>query len=237
MNENTKGMKNEELEEDENETAEGNDAGASGTGEGAGTKKGNGTEDDKKKERTFTQAEVTRMMTREKNQGRSSAYKELGIDPKDNKMVKMFQAFIESQKTDDQKAAEKEAEAQKAQREAEERAAKAEAKAEAMMLGIKPQYVDDAVIMAMSKMTGDNDDLKTILNELKEKYSIWFKDDDDDDDDDDSGKKGKTGQKGTGSTIKENTSKKKTEENTSMGARLAAQRKGTSKSSYWGKNN
>lgn len=233
MDENTKGMKNEELEEDENETAEGNDAGASGTGEGAGTKKGNGTEDNKKKERTFTQAEVTRMMTREKNQGRTSAYNELGIDPKDNKMVKMFQAFIESQKTDDQKAAEKEAEAQKAQREAEERAAKAEAKAEAMMLGIKPQYVDDAVIMAMSKMTGDNDDLKTILNELKEKYSIWFKDDGEDDD----SKKGKTGQKGTGSIIKENTSKKKTGENTSMGARLAAQRKGTTKSSYWGKNN
>ena len=174
------------------------------------------------------------MMTREKNQGRNAAYKEMGIDPKDTKMVKMFKAFIDSQKTDDQKKAEEESENQTKIDEAEQRAMVAEAKAEAMMLGVKSQYVDDVVTLALAKMTDDSD-LKTIIGEFKTKYPVWFGESEEDNKDDKG--KGKTGQKGTGSSVKNSDKEKKGEEDKKgLGARLAAQRKtGNKKSSYWGK--
>lgn len=186
------------------------------------------------KEKTFTQDQVNKMMTREKNQGRNAVYKELGIDPKDTKMVNMFKAFIESQKTDEQKAAEKESEDKAKVTEAENRALVAEAKAEAMMLGIKSQYVEDVVTLALSKMTDDSD-LKTIIGEFKTKYPIWFGESGEDKDDKNNNKN-KTGQKGTGSSVKSNKSGTSKEETKGLGARLAAQRKtGNKKSSYWGK--
>lgn len=183
--------------------------------------------------KTFTQDQVNKMMTREKNQGRNAVYKELGIDPKDDKMVKMFKAFIESQKTDDQKAAEKESENQTKLNEATQRAIIAEAKAEAMMLGVKSQYVDDIVTLALAKMDDDSD-MKTIIGEFKTKYSVWFGESEEDNKKDDG--KGKTGQKGTGSSVKDSNKEKKDGDAKGLGARLAAQRKtGNKKSSYWGK--
>lgn len=188
--------------------------------------------DSKGSEKTFTQEQVNKMMTKEKNQGRNAVYKELGINPKDTKMVNMFKAFVESQKTDDQKAAEKESENESKINEAEQRALFAEAKAEAMMLGVKSQYVEDVVTLALAKMTEDSD-LKTIIGEFKTKYPVWFGESDDDKKDD---KKGKAGQKGTGSSIKDAEKAKKGEEPKGLGARLAAQRKTSNKkSSYWGK--
>lgn len=181
-----------------------------------------------KKEKTFTQEQVNRMMAREKNQGRAAAYKDLGIDPKDTRMIKMFQAFVESQKTDDQKNSEKAMEEAKKAAETEHRVLVAEAKAEAMILGVKSQYVEDAVALALSRMT-DSADIKTVLTELKDKYSIWFAEEEDD-----KKQKSKTGQKGTGAAIKE-TNKNGTMENKGLGARLAAQRTSNNKkSSFWG---
>lgn len=198
---------------------------------------GKSTGGDKAKGKTFTQDQVTKMMTREKNQGRNAAYKEMGIDPKDDKMVKMFKAFIESQKTDEQKAAEKESENQTKLNEAEQRAIVAEAKAEAMMLGVKPQHVDDIVTLALAKMTEDSD-LKTIIGEFKTKYPVWFGESEEDKNDNkakDKNGKEKVGQKGTGSSVKSEKGEKD-KETKSLGARLAAQRKtGNKKSSYWGK--
>lgn len=183
-----------------------------------------------KSDKTFTQEQVNKMMTREKNQGRSAALKELGIDPKDSKMVAMVKALINSQKTDEQKAAEKDAENQTKMNEAEQRAQVAEAKAEAMMQGVKTQYVDDVVTLSLAKMTEDSD-LKTIIGEFKTKYPVWFGESEDDKDKN----KGKTGQKGTGSSVKTSKEDKGKDEWKGLGARLAAQRRGTGKkSSYWG---
>lgn len=221
---------NEDVEDqDDNE----DDSGKSGKDDKSGKDKSG---DDKGKSgKTFTQEQVNKMMTREKNQGRSAALKELGIDPKDSKMVAMVKALIESQKTDEQKAAEKDAENQTKVNEAEQRAQVAEAKAEAMMLGVKTQYVEDVVTLALAKMTEDSD-LKTIIGEFKTKYPVWFGESEDDDEDGKDKGKGKTGKRGTGSSVK--TSKEdKGKEEKGLGARLAAQRRGTGKkSSYWGNN-
>lgn len=191
-----------------------------------------GSED--KAGKTFTQEQVNKMMAREKHQGANSVYKELGIDPKDTKAIGLVKALIASQKTDEQKAAEQ----SKALVEAQNKAALSEAKAEAMMMGVQPQFVEDAVTLAMAKMKNDEgSDIKTVLGELKTKYPVWFGkaagQDDDDKKDSKSGAKdkGKTkeekktvGQRGTGSTVKTNTSKEEKEEK-SLGARLAAKRR------------
>ena len=225
----------EETEEEDVETGaeeEGSDDKGSSGKSGTNTGKSN----NKPAGKTFSQEQVNRMMTREKNQGRNSAFKELGIDPRDSKSIAMVKALIESQKTDEQKAAEQAAENQRKNDEAERRAVIAEAKAEAMMLGVKPQHVDDIVTLALSKMTDDSD-LKTIIGEYKTKYPVWFGESDEDESDNNKDKKGKTGQKGTGSSIK-NAGKNKpgSDEPQGIGARLAAQRKaGGKKSSYWGK--
>lgn len=235
MAEENKNLTDEEIEE--NEDVEDQNS-KDGSGASGSDKSGGSKGDDKGKGgKTFTQDQVTRMMAREKNQGRNAAYKELGIDPKDTKTVNMFKAFIESQKTDEQKAVEKESENQAKVTEAEQRAQVAEAKAEAMMLGVKPQYVDDVVTLALAKMTEDSD-LKTVIGEFKTKYPVWFGESGGEDDKDGKGKdnKGNTGQRGTGSSVKTSDKDKKGgEDNKGLGARLAAQRKsGSKKSSYWG---
>lgn len=224
----------EENEDVEDQDDNKDDSGKSGKDDKSGKDKGG---DDKGKSgKTFTQEQVNKMMTREKNQGRNAALKELGIDPKDSKMVAMVKALIESQKTDEQKAAEKDAENQTKMNEAEQRAQTAEAKAEAMMLGVKPQYVDDVVTLALAKMTEDSD-LKTIIGEFKTKYPVWFGESEDDDKGGKDKGKGKTGQKGTGSSVKTSKEDKGKGEEKGLGARLAAQRRGTGKkSSYWGNN-
>jgi len=219
-----------ELEDEEGKDTDNQDN-KDETGKFGSDDKGSNNKDDKSIGKTFTQDQVTRMMTKEKNQGRTAALKELGIDPKDTKMVAMVKAMLDSQKTDDEKAAEKQSEEAAKIAEANRRALIAEAKAEAMQLGAKTQFVEDAVTLMLAKMTEDAD-LKTLIGELKTKYPVWFGDDEEDDKQAD--KKSKTGQKGTGSSVKSDKDKK-SEEEKSLGARLAAQRKSnTAKSSYWG---
>ncbi len=238
MAEETKNNNLTDEEIEENEDVEDQDDNKDDSGKSGDDKSGKSDKGSKGNTgKTFTQDQVTRMMTREKNQGRNAAYKELGIDPKDTKTVNMFKAFIESQKTEEQKAAEKESENQTKVNEAEQRAQVAEAKAEAMMLGVKSQYVDDVVTLALAKMTEDSD-LKTIIGEFKTKYPVWFGESSDDEDDKGKDKgKGKTGQRGTGSSVKTSKEDKGGKEEKGLGARLAAQRKTSGrKSSYWGNN-
>lgn len=185
---------------------------------------------DSASEKTFTQAEVNRMMTKEKQQGRSAAYKELGIDPSDTNMVSMFKAFIEAQKTSEQKANEQKAENDAKLAQAMEKARVAEAKATALKLGVKPECVDDVVALAITKVTDDND-VDAIINDFKSKYTFWFADSSDDDGENSVGKKG------TGSSVSgKKSSSKGSDSVKGIGKRLAAARKSNNtKNSYWDK--
>lgn len=185
---------------------------------------------DSANEKTFTQAEVNRMMTKEKQQGRSAAYKELGINPSDTNMVSMFKAFIEAQKTSEQKANEQKAENDAKLAQAMEKARVAEAKATALKLGVKSEYVDDVVALAITKVTDDND-VDAIINDFKSKYTFWFADSSDDDGENSVGKKG------TGSSVSgKKSSSKGSDSVKGIGKRLAAARKSNNtKSSYWDK--
>lgn len=223
------GAENKELDEElEDETLD-NEGTEDQTDEDTGADDGKG-KDETNKEKTFTQAQVTRMMSKEKKQGKNSVYKELGIDPKDTKMIAMFKAFVNSQKSDEDIAVENKAENDAKLAEAERKALTAELKAEAMMMGVKTQYVEDIVTLAMSKMTDEDADAKVIMGEFKKKYPVWFGEGSDEDDSE------STGKKGTGSSVSNKDKNNKGEKNKSLGARLAAQRKqqnDSNKSSFW----
>lgn len=223
------GAENKELDEElEDETLD-NEGTEDQTDEDTGADDGKG-KDEPNEEKTFTQAQVTRMMSKEKKQGKNSVYKELGIDPKDTKMIAMFKAFVNSQKSDEDVAAENKAENDAKLAEAERKALTAELKAEAMMMGVKTQYVEDIVTLAMSKMTDEDADVKVIMGEFKKKYPVWFGEGSDEDDSE------STGKKGTGSSVSNKDKNNKGGKSKSLGARLAAQRKqqnDSSKSSFW----
>lgn len=183
--------------------------------------------DDNKGGKLFTQKEVNRFAAREKEQGRNSVYKALGLDPKDKKTIEAVKSFVESQKTEEQKNAEREAENNTKLLELEQRAMLAETKAEVMALGVKGQFVDDAVTLALAKVNDDND-LKTVISSFKDKYPIWFKPSEEDE-------KGSVGQRGTGSSVNNSKETNDGKHKNGLGARLATQRRGThKKSSYWG---
>lgn len=226
---------NKNLEEGQG-TGDQNNAGAAGDANTNGNSDNNqsinnNTENNNGKgEKTFTQDDVNRMMTREKKQGANSVYNELGIKPGDKKSIDAIKKFLESQKTDAQKEAEKINAENSALAEANHKLALAEAKAEAMQLGVQAQFVDDAVTLALGKVENeDGTDIKTALGELKTKYPVWFENPHGKDE------KSSTGQRGTGSSVK-SSQKDKGNDNKNLGARLAANRKSsTSKKSYWSK--
>lgn len=221
------GMVEEPIEDAEGiEGAEGVEDGADGSSGDEGGNGAAGGDGKKKSPRTFTQDEVTRMMTREKKQGRNAVLRELGIDPKDTKTISLLQSVMKSksgsQPEDDGHVAE-----------LEHRTLVAEAKAEAMQQGAQAEYVDDIVTLALSKAEEDSD-VSTLVGEVKTKYPVWFGKQPEDDDDKKGTGANKVGTKGTGSSVKSKAASKKKEQN--IGARLAAQRKArnTGKKSFWG---
>lgn len=192
--------------------------------------KGNEESSDKQKKgdsKTFTQAQLNKMMAREKQQGRQAALKELGIDPKDKSAVDKIKELIGSAKSDDEIAKEQSDAQNQKLVEAQRRALVAELKATAMQEGLQPKYVEDATIIVMAKLDedADHDDFKTSIGELKSKYPNWFED----------SEEGKAGKQGTGKSVKNLGKDSKDKEESTLGSRLAAQRKPkASQSSYWG---
>lgn len=180
--------------------------------------------------KTFSQDDVTRMMTREKQQGRNAVFNELGIDPNDTKTIEMVKAIMAAQKQDEEPPVAPSADLIEAQH----RADVAEAKAEAMMLGAQPKFVDDIVTLATAKLQdSDETDFKTVVSQIKEKYPVWFGEGGSDDD-----SKNSVGSRGTGSSIGSNTGAKKDAGagELSLGQRLAASKKSSKPSkSFWSK--
>lgn len=180
--------------------------------------------------KTFSQDDVTRMMTREKQQGRNAVFNELGIDPNDTKTIEMVKAIMAAQKQDEEPPVAPSADLIEAQH----RADVAEAKAEAMMLGAQPKFVDDIVTLATAKLQdSDETDFKTVVSQIKEKYPVWFGEGGSDGD-----SKSSVGSRGTGSSIGSNAGAKKDvgAGELSLGQRLAASKKSSKPSkSFWSK--
>ena len=140
------------------------DEGAGGTNtEGASTGK------------TFTQEDVNRMMAEEKRQGRASVLKELGFEDEASAKdtVSKYQKSLDDQKTDIQKAQEAAAAALKEKAETEAAAQLLQRKLDALTKGVSPEFLDDALAIAVGKIT-DKDDLGKVLDGMKERYPMFF---------------------------------------------------------------
>lgn len=178
-------------------------------------------------EKTFTQDEVTRMMTREKKQGRNSVYNELGINPNDRRLIKIVKSFVSAQK-DNESNNDSEPINEKLLK-AEHRAKMAELKADILAAGVQPQYINDAVTLIAARMANDeNLDYHDMISDLHKKYEGWFMPDKQQED---------AQHHGTGSSIplERYDNRSNSNDNSSLGYRLAASRKSKSNYSYFGK--
>jgi len=194
------------------------------------------------KEKTFTQAQVTAMMATEKKQGRRALLNDLGY--KDEKSVKSnlasYKAFSDSQKSDEDKNKDAQSDLKTQVAEANLKVAAAETRAEALTLGVNKKYIDDVVVLILSKKSAKPDeDIKVVAGEIKKMYPSLFKEESSEEDEEND-KKSK-GLKGTGGKVNNVAAKGKKdseEDNKSLGERLAAQRKanrgiGSEKKSFW----
>lgn len=182
--------------------------------------------------KSFTQEQVDAIKKAEQQAAKSDVYKKLGIEEGDEKAIAMFKAFIESQKTEEQKSTEEKAKYVADTAKAEQRARVAEVKAEALLLGANAEYIDDIVTLVMSKIAQNaGTDAKTAITEIKTKYAAFFKQEEKEDDE------GSVGKRGTGSSIKNESGKGKKDSGSikeGLGKRLATARIGsTNKSSFW----
>ena len=118
--------------------------------------------------KTFTQEDVNRMMAAEKEQGRRSILKELGVEDitsaKD--ALQKYQEHLNSQKTELQQAQESQAKLQSEYASAIARANKAENCITAMRLGANSESLDDLVTIATSKVT-EGKTFEAVLTEMK----------------------------------------------------------------------
>jgi hypothetical protein len=175
-------------------------------------------------EKTFSQADVAKMMTREKSAGRNAVYKELGIDPKNEASVEELKKLIQSRKSDAQVLADLKIENDKKIEEADQRVFLAEVKAEIAQAGVQKDYREDAIALITAKVK-NIEDLPAEIENIKTKYPVWFADAD--------AVGNSLGPKGTGSPPKPGSGGGSSQPE-NLGERLAKARQGgDAKQSSW----
>lgn len=156
-------------DDDDNQNDGQNDDNQNDNNNNDGDNSGKDSSKSKSTEKTFTQAQVNAMMAKEKNEGRKAILNALGYNSIDE--VKKDLAG----KTDDGKSNEVNKELENAKSEAEKRANAAENKLACVMAGVNKDSVDDALAIALTKVTNEKT-LTNVLEEMKNvsKYSGFF---------------------------------------------------------------
>lgn len=170
----------------------------------------------KEPERTFTQAEVSAMMAREKEQGRKSVLKELGVEDLSSakKGLDQYKKLLDSQKTDLEKAREGEKAALANSEELRKELSASNQKLSVLMAGCQASKVNDVTLLAQARVT-ENLPFDKAIEQVKKEYPSFFED---------------STPKGTGGTL--NPQNRGGSDSEGLGARLASQ----SKNAYSGKN-
>lgn len=121
--------------------------------------------------KVFTQEEVSRMMAKEKREGKLSVLKELGVEDVKNAKegLKKYQEYLDSQKTEAEKAQAEVQRLAEEKAELERKVQLADIQVSALKNGIKADFLDDAIILAQNKKT-DAMSYDDIFNELKQSY-------------------------------------------------------------------
>lgn len=127
--------------------------------------------------KTYTQEQLNNMMANEKRTARQAILKELGFDIKDDKnfknTLKSIKETLDAGKTQAQLDSEAKVAAETARDEAESKAVKLEMKVAALAAGVNPEYLDDIIVLAQSKVS-ETTSVETVMEEFKTKYPTFF---------------------------------------------------------------
>lgn len=186
-------------------------------------------EDDNKGGKTFTQEEVTKMLAREKRQGKKSILKTLGFNNIENAKKSLLD---KAKDNDDDSKKESTNESDEIKKYA-EKYAKAMVTNEVITSGVLKKYRQEVLDLVLAKIDIDGDDLdesvKDELENIKDKFKMFFEEEQSDED---SESESKAKLKGTGSNAK---SSKKNKGKSSLAERLAkdASKRTSDKSSFF----
>ncbi len=169
--------------------------------------------------KTYTQQQINSMMANEKRTARQALLKELGFEVNDDQSyqttVTNIKKTLDAGKTQQQLDQEAKSKAEGEAKEANARAALAEMKVSALTAGVKPDRLDDMIILAQAKIAqGQKAD--QAFTDLKKNYPDAF---------------GVESSGGTGSHV--NPANKTGNDGENRGTRLAKQSKTSVKSSYF----
>lgn len=153
--------------------ADGAQEGAGGAQGGAGGEPGAGGNGG---EKSFTQADVTRIATAEKAQGRASVLKELGLEDTEEARaaVKAYLEKRESEKSELERAKSSLSKVESEKAAAEAARLVVEHKLLALQEDADPKLVDDLVILATAKVTKEKD-FAAVLKEMKPLFPNFFR--------------------------------------------------------------
>lgn len=126
-------------------------------------------------EKTFTQTEVNAMMAKEKDQGRKAILKELGVEDVKNAKdaLDKYKEYLESQKSDLQKAQDAAAESEKNKKLLEDELNSTNQKLAVLMAGCPSEKVDDVVVLARARMN-DKTSFEQAIELVKQGYPEMF---------------------------------------------------------------
>ena len=128
-------------------------------------------------ERTFTQSEVSNMMSKEKNEGKRSILKALGFKNEEEakNAIESYNKYMESQKSEAEKAKDELAKVTGSIAEQTKRAEDAENKLLCFMNGVNKDSIDDVLALAGLKVS-ETKTLDKVLEEMKKdaKYASFF---------------------------------------------------------------
>lgn len=169
--------------------------------------------------KTYTQAQINSMMANEKRTARQALLKELGFEVGDDQSyqttVANIKKTLDAGKTQQQLDQEAKNKAEGEAKDANARAALAEMKVSALTAGVKPDRLDDMIILAQAKIAGGQK-ADQAFADLKKNYPDAF---------------GVESSGGTGNHV--NPANKTGNDGESRGTRLAKQNKTSAKSSYF----
>lgn len=169
--------------------------------------------------KSYTQDQINSMMANEKRTARNALLKELGFTVSDDQSytdtIAGIKKTLDAGKTQQQLDKEAKDKAEGEAKDANSRAAIAEMKVAALTAGVKPDRLNDMIILAQAKIAGGQK-ADQAFTELKKNYPDAF---------------GVESSGGTGSHV--NPAKKDDNSGESRGARLAKQNKPSTKSSYF----
>lgn len=134
-----------------------------------------GVKTDSKAPKTYTQEEVNALLAKEKRQGKNSVLKALGLQSVDEgkAAIESAKQVANANKTAEEVAAEALNTEKIARSKAENDLTVAQRTISVMKAGFKPEYVDDVVAIASTKVTEDKD-FDAIIEEMKKTHQFYL---------------------------------------------------------------